>query len=189
MTGQVNEVAKTKGGAGSRLLPIVGGMISALGLSGKIIAAICLLVMFGALLVNVMLRYFFKSSLIWAYEVHSILLPWLIASSMVVAASLGRHIVIDLLPSLLSDFQRRILFICINLSIVLISITILWTGLPILRASQFQNIPTLGVTHFWGYLSLYYSFIGISIIAICDVVRLILGYKVNEADITMNSLS
>lgn len=189
MTGRAHKVAQNEGGVGARLLPIIGGIISTLGMSGKIVAAACLMVMFGALLVNVILRYFFRSGLIWAYEIHSILLPWLIAGGMVVAAALGRHIVINLLPSLLNDAQRKVLFIAINFSVALVSIIILWTGLPILRASRFQTIPALGVTHFWGYLSLYYAFSGIAVISICDMARLALGYRAEEPDLENSSLS
>lgn len=189
MSEPVHEAASVEGRADSRLLFLIGRVISSLGMSGKIIAATCLTVMFGALLLNVVMRYFFRSGMIWAYEVHSILLPWLIAGGVVAAAAAGRHVVINLLPGVLSDLQRKFLFIGVNLLVALVSIVILWTGLPILRASRFQTIPTLGVTHFWGYLSLYYAFVGTAIIAICDLARLTLGYRAEEPDAETNSLS
>jgi TRAP-type transport system small permease protein len=135
--------------------------------SGRVVAVACLAVMFVALLVNVMLRYAFGTGIPWAYEIHAILLPWLVAGGLVIAAAHGRNIAITLLPDILPLAARRWFMIGVQLAILVISVAVVWTSQPVLRASQFQTLSTLGVKQIWGYSSLVFRFAGM------DVIRLL----------------
>ena len=55
--------------------------------SGRIIAAVSLGFLFVTLITNVILRYAFGSGIAWAYEIHALLLPWLVGGGIVIAAA------------------------------------------------------------------------------------------------------
>jgi TRAP-type C4-dicarboxylate transport system permease small subunit len=157
--------------------------------SGRIIAALCLGFMFVALLVNVILRYAFGSGIAWAYEIHALLLPWLVGAGIVIAAARGRNIAISLLPDLLGERPRQALMLAIQLAILVISVNVLWSSQPILKAAQFQNLSTLGIKQIWGYASLVYAFAGMAVIAALDVLRVGAGVDVMDREPGHASLS
>ncbi len=163
--------------------------VTVLEMSGKIIAATTLTFMFCVLLVNVIMRYAFNSGIPWASEIHAILLPWLVAGGIVVAAVRGRNIAINLLPDLISDQGRRWLFIIVNLCILVIAVNVLWSSQPILKASQFQRLSTLGIKQVWGYSSLVYAFGAMAIIAAAEVLRGLLLRDTDTSDPANSSLS
>ena len=171
------------GQARARALSLLGLAIDGLGLSGKIVAAAAIAVMFAALFANVVLRYAFGSGLAWAYEIHSILLPWL------VAASKGRNIAITLLPDMLGETLRRWLLVAVEILVVLIALSVLDSSQPILKAAKFQKLSTLGISQIWGYASLVYAFGGMAIIACFDLLRLLLGRPVDLGVPEQSSLS
>lgn len=136
--------------------------------SGCLIAVACLAMLFAALLANVILRYFFGSGIAWAYEIHALLLPWMVAGGMVIASARGSNITITLLPEMLSESQRRTLRFIINAVIAVIAVSVLWSGQPILKASKFQSLSTLGIKQIWGYSSMVYAFGGMAVIALIE---------------------
>nr|WP_321454344.1 TRAP transporter small permease [uncultured Cohaesibacter sp.] len=164
-------------------------LIEGLAGSGKVIAFICLTFMFIALLVNVVLRYAFGAGIAWAYEIHALLLPWLVAGGIVVASARGGHIAIRLLPEMLDERPKRLLLIIIQLVLIIVALGILYSSPPILRAAQYQSLSTLGIKQFWGYLGLIYAFACMAIIALCEIVRLIGGVKISTPPPDTQSLS
>lgn len=172
--------------------PVAAGIariISVIALTGKLIAVLSLTVMFVALLVNVLLRYAFGSGIAWAYEIHAILLPWLVAAGLIVAASRGANIAITILPDLLSPSARRFLLIAVEAVLIVIAVSILLSSTPILKASQFQTLSALGVKQIWGYSSLVYAFGGMAVISALDIVRLMVTDRVEISDPGHSSLS
>lgn len=157
--------------------------------SGRIAAAACLGALFVALLVNVVLRYAFGSGIAWAYEIHALLLPWLVAGGIVIAAARGRNIAIALLPDMLGPSMQRALLLVIHTAILVISISVLWSSQPILKAAQFQTLSTLGVKQIWGYASLVYAFGAMATIAAVDILRAASGIDVMNHDPEHASLS
>ena len=160
--------------------------VLALDWSGRIIAASCLAIMFVLLLLNVVLRYSFGDGIPWAYEIHAILLPWLVAGGVVVAACQGRNIAVSLLPDLLSPRWARRLALLVQAIVLLISLTVVWSSQPILKASQFQTLATLGVKQVWGYSSIVYAFGGMALAAALEILRLLAG---GERAVDASSLS
>lgn len=157
--------------------------------SGKIIAVATLGFMFVALFINVFLRYSFGSGIPWAYEIHAVLLPWLVASGIVVAAARSRNIAISLLPDALQPGMQRALLIAVNIAIIIIAVTVLWSSQPILKASQFQKLSTLGIRQVWGYSSLIYAFGAMAFIAALDILRVLFTDAPRPADPAHGSLS
>jgi TRAP-type C4-dicarboxylate transport system permease small subunit len=142
-----------------------------------------------ALLVNVILRYVLNSGLPWASEIHAVLLPWMVAGGVVIAAARGRNIAITLLPDLMGAQGRRWLFVVVNLMILVIATSVLWSSQPILKAAQVQRLSTLGIKQIWGYSSLIYAFGGMAVIALLDMLRVLLERDVSPGDPTRTSLS
>lgn len=184
-------IAPATGGKGPRgpFLACAAGISTLLDWSGRIIAAACLGVMFVALLLNVVLRYAFGSGIAWAYEIHALLLPWLVAGGIVIAAARGRNIAITLGIDLLAPGARRWLAGGIQAATVAIAASVLWSSQPILKAAQFQTLSTLGIGQIWGYSSLVYAFAGIAVIAVVDLLRTIGGEDVTGLDLGHTSLS
>lgn len=157
--------------------------------SGRVIGAAALAFMFAALLVNVILRYAFGSGIAWAYEMHALLLPWLVAAGIVMASARAKNISITLLPDLLAPRRRRVLAIVINAIILVIALSVLWSSQPILKASTFQTLSTLGIKQIWGYSSLVYAFGAMAVIAALEIVRILAGAEVAERDVAHASHS
>ena len=166
---------KTGGGPTGPLLSLVQGLTRVLDWSGQVIAVICLAAMFVLLFVNVLLRYLLGDGIPWAYEIHAILLPWLVAGGVVIAAARGRNISITLLPDLFGAGWTRAFVLVVSLVIFVICATVLYTGQPTLRAASFQTLATLGIKQVWGYASLIYAFGGMGLIALMDATRAMLG--------------
>lgn len=162
-------------GARSPLLRGVEGAIGVLDFSGRLIAVTLLGVMFLALLANVVLRYAFGSGIAWAYEIHALLLPWVVAGGMVIAAARGRSITVTLLPDMVGPQATRLLALLAQAAVVAICVGVVTSSPPILRASRFQTLSTLGVTQIWGYASLIYAFAGMGLIAALEALRLLAG--------------
>lgn len=156
-----------------RLRPILTALSAARDLidwSGRLIAVACLGVMFAALFVNVVLRYAAGSGIAWAYEIHALLLPWLVAGGLVVAAARGRNIAVTLAVDNARGGARLALTLFIQIAVLLVSVTVLATSPPILTAAHFQTLSTLGITQFWGYISLIYGFGAMAILAAIQIV-------------------
>lgn len=171
------------------LLGLVKGAKTTLDWSGRLIVVACLASMFTALLANVVLRYLFGSGISSAYEIHALLLPWLVAGGLVVASARGRNIAITLTSELLTGRALLGLRLVIQSVILLICVSVLWSSQPILKASQFQSLSTLGIKQVWGYSSLVYAFTAMSLIATLNIIRLLTGEDLETAEPGHASLS
>lgn len=187
--GGPNGPQTTERGRARPLIRGVSGVISALEWSGKIIAVATLSVMFVALFMNVVLRYAFGSGIPWAYEIHAVLLPWLVAGGIVIAAARGRNIAISILPDMMPPQARLVILVAVNVVIVIIAVNVMWSSQPILKASQFQRLSTLGIKQIWGYSSLIYAFGGMGVIAALNTLRLLFVGAPDENDPANTSLS
>ena len=157
--------------------------------SGRIIAVACLSAMFLALLANVVLRYLFGTGIPWAYEIHAILLPWLVGGGLVIAAAHDRNIAVTLLPDMLGRKARWVLLLLIHAAVLVIALSVLWSSGPIIKASHYQRLSTFGVTQFWGYLSLVYAFVGMALLALIDILHLLSGDRDALEHLGASSLS
>ena len=171
----IDETLTNGKGPSGPFLALAQGVTTLLDWSGRLIAVSCLAAMFVLLFINVVMRYAAGAGIPWAYEIHAILLPWLVAGGVVVAAARGRNIAITLLPDLLGPQACRWLMIVVSLTVFVICISVLWTGQPIFRAAQFQSLATLGLKQVWGYYSLIYGFGAMGLIALMDALRAALG--------------
>tara|TARA_R110002050_G_scaffold211432_1_gene347535 strand:+ start:9444 stop:10016 length:573 start_codon:yes stop_codon:yes gene_type:complete len=170
-------------------LKFVRGVASTIDCVGCVIVAVCLASMFAALLANVVLRYTVGSGIAWAYEIHALLLPWLVAGGLVIASTRRRNIAMTLLSDFLPPRARLVLNFVIQTVILIIAISVLISSQPILKASQFQTLSTLGIKQVWGYSSIAFAFGTIAVIAVLEILCILSGEDVAAPDPEHASLS
>ena len=164
-------------------------IVSTLDLSGRIVCAVTLVVLFLALLANVILRYVFGTGLHWAYDIHAILLPWMVAGGLILATIHNRNIAITILPDRLGGAKGQALTLVVLALTLLISVLVVWSSFPILRAAQFQKITSLGgISQLWGYASLIYGFGGVAVLCLVEILALLIGRPLSRGAAT-SSLS
>lgn len=164
-------------------------LVSALDFSGRIVCVLTLVILFVALLANVLLRYFLGTGLHWAYDIHAILLPWMVAGGLILATIHNRNIAITILPDQLGSGSRRLLTLLVLALTLLISVLVVWSSFPIIKAAQFQKITSLGgISQLWGYASLIYGFGGVALVCLVEILALLIGRPLARAE-TAGSLS
>lgn len=168
---------------------LIEKLAAAINLSGAAVVVVTLVTMFAAILLNVILRYFFGSGITWAYEIPAILFPWCVAGGMVMAAAQGRNIAVDIIARILPDPLRRTLVIAINLSVGVISAGVVYYSMPIIKASQFSRLAETGIPQIYGYSSLVYSFSMIAVIGLLTVCDYLLGRRLDGNDPTATNYS
>jgi len=186
-----DKTSPENGGRGRRrpFLTLARGLTNTLDWSGRLIVAACLAAMFVALLVNVMLRYATGAGIPWAYEIHAILLPWMVAGGLVIASARSRNIAVTLLSDMLTGRGKLGLNLVVQTVILVITLSVLWSSQPILRASQFQTLSTLGIRQVWGYSSLAYAFGAMALIAALATLRTLAGEDIADLGPQDTSLS
>lgn len=156
---------------------LAGKITSTIYLSGATVVVVTLVTMFGAILANVILRYFFGGGITWASEIPAILFPWSIAGGMVMASAQGRNIAVDIIAGILPAPVRRMLAIAVNLFVSLISVGVVYYSMPIIKASQFSRLAETGIPQIYGYSSLLYAFSMIAVLGLLAVLEYALGYR------------
>lgn len=155
---------------------IIHAVVLGLDVSGRLVCVLTLTILFAGLLANVVLRYFFGAGLQWAYEMHAILLPWMVAGGLILATVRNRNIAVTILPDLLGPAAGRLVTLAVLALTLVISAFVIWSSVPIMRAAQFQRISSLGgISQLWGYASLVYGFAGVAVICACDILTLLMG--------------
>lgn len=156
---------------------LVAKLTSLIYLSGAAIVVVTLVTMFGAILANVVLRYFFGGGITWASEIPAILFPWSIAGGMVMASAQGRNIAVDLIVGILPASVCRILAIAVHLCVSTISAGVVYYSIPIIKASQYSRLAETGIPQIYGYSSLLYAFSMIAVIGLLAILEYALGHR------------
>lgn len=187
MTGAGPSSEMTRGGPAAPAA--LRGIVSVLDMSGRIICVVTLAVLFVGLLANVILRYFLGTGLHWAYDIHAILLPWMVAGGLILATVHNRNIAITILPEKLGPGAGRILMLLVLALTLLISIFVVWSAFPIIKAAQYQKLSSLGgISQLWGYASLVYGFGGVAVLCLAEILALLMGRPLVRA-VASGSLS
>ena len=161
-------------------------------LGNKIIATLnCLIALLLALMAvfvfgNVIMRYFFNSSLTWAEEISRFLFIWLIFMGSIVAFKDNEHLGVDTLVNKLSPKGKKILYV-INCVVILITMTLTLDGswrLTILNVDQ--SSPAIGLPYAYVYSSGVLLSIGMGFIVAKNLYMLFSG-KLAESDLVMTS--
>ncbi|SFV30700.1 TRAP-type C4-dicarboxylate transport system, small permease component [Devosia crocina] len=108
------------------------------------------------LVVQVFMRYFVNSPLVWAEELARYLLVWctMIGTSLAVRES--RHIVVDFAPVLFGPRSVGIFRLISMAGIIVFSIVVIYYSVPFVQRVQQMNqlSPSLEIPMWWVYLAL-----------------------------------
>ncbi len=159
------------------MIGICKKVTSIIDMTGIVIVCATLVSMFVALLVNVVLRYLFEEGITWAYEMHQILLPWLVAGGAVMASARGANIAVTVVIDAVPEALRRVIVTVVYAATAVISAGVAYSSMPIVRAAKFSRLPETHIPQMYGYISILYAFYAIAIIAALYCIRTALGEK------------
>ena len=92
----------------------------------RVIAGTVLLIMMGLTVVDVVMRYWFNSSVAGAYEITELLLAILIFAGFPLVSQLDRHVSVDVLEGFFSDSTRRALDVVRQVVATAVLATMIW---------------------------------------------------------------
>lgn len=151
----------------------INRLIKYIDLVGTFAVVITITIIFLSLLSNVILRYILDASISWAYEIPSLLFPWMVAGGIVMAAARGKDISVTVISDLLPIKLHKVLMVLIHATIAVISVSIMVTGKNILMASKFQKLPETGIAQVWGYSSIYFAFSLVFILCLLHILTIL----------------
>ena len=164
------------GGAGlsGAALRLAGLLEAAIAWVSKSLLVVMTLVLFGAIFMNVVLRYAFSSGVAGAYELPAILFPWLVISGAVLAAQRGQHIAVDLILRVGQAKLRRAVRLLIDLLIAAMALVVVQAGWSMMINSWSSHLAETGLSEGWGYMALVYGYAAIGLVALISLCRTLL---------------
>jgi len=96
-------------------------------------------------ILNVILRYFFRGGLFWVEEVSTVSFIWSVFIGAAAAYRHKMHIGIDLITNLFPERTRELISIFINLMMVVINGYIVYLSLLFIQANRLKRTPVLDV--------------------------------------------
>lgn len=136
-----------------------------------LIATSAVVVIFLALMAEVVVRYFTSAGLGWPNEVPNVLFPWLIMGGIVIGAHRGAHIAAEFIRAFLSPPQLRVLLVGIHLLVAAVFAALAWLSLGVISITKTQVFPITGLGQSWAYTSMLFGFGGIAIASLVNAVR------------------
>lgn len=173
----------------SKSLHIPQSLNTIINWTGVVIVVATISSMFLALFVNVVLRYAFGKGIAWAYEIHNILFPWLVAGGAVMATAKGSNIAVRALVDILPVLLQRIVAILVHAFVAVLCIGVVYSSQPIVKAAHYSHLAETGISQMYGYWSLLYAFSAIALVEALFMLRLLLGERTDVSDHTTASFS
>lgn len=170
MTGPapVQALTRKAGSPALRIAEAIGLLLDRLAVT---VATASVVVIFFALMAEVVVRYFTSAGLGWPNEVPNLLFPWLIMGGIVAGAQRGAHIAAEALRSMLDTARLRLLLMGINLLVAVSFAVLAWLSLQVIAITKAQVFPMTGLGQAWAYSSLLFGFGGIALAALVNLVR------------------
>jgi|SRR5699024_2812808 len=142
-----------------------------------IITSLLMLILTLVVFFNVVARYFLNFPVAFTYEMVELLFPWIVFLTIISVTLDNENIDIQFfVKSLPKSF--RFIFACITKIIMLLfSILVSYAGFNLADAVQNHITPVMGLSKAWLYWSVGYSFIGVSIIIIYQLILLFTNIK------------
>ncbi|TBN38979.1 TRAP transporter small permease [Paracoccus subflavus] len=136
-----------------------------------LIATSAVVLIFLALMAEVVVRYLTTAGLGWPNEVPNLLFPWLIMGGIVIGAHRGAHIAAEFIRGHLSTGQLRVLMMGINLLVAGVFAALAWLSLGVIGITRTQVFPITGIGQAWAYGSMLFGFGGIALASVVNAVR------------------
>ena len=100
----------------------------------------------------------------------------MVAGGLILATVHNRNIAVTILPDALGPRTGQALLLVVLTLTLAISVLVVWSAIPIMKAAQFQKLASLGgISQIWGYSSFVYGFLGVAVICLCDILGLLIG--------------
>ena len=164
-------VRATDGKAGSPALRFANRIGEVLDRIAILIAVSAVVVIFLALMAEVVVRYFTSAGLGWPNEVPNLLFPWLIMGGIVIGAQRGSHIAAEAIRSFLSTEQLRKLLMLLHAMVAVAFCYLAWLSLQVIVITKAQVFPMTGLGQAWAYSALLFGFGGIALASLVNIVR------------------
>lgn len=162
------------------------------------LAGASLFVIVCVMIAQVLARYVFGGSLIWAEEICRYLLIWQTFLLLGLAYQRGDFVMLDILPYMLSARARLMLKLVVAIPILVFLAVIVATGWTYASLFQRQTIPAvdfiwtnlfghnLGLTVRWIYLSVPVGALLLAAHVIADAVASVVAFRTGNRDIPTN---
>jgi TRAP-type C4-dicarboxylate transport system permease small subunit len=170
MTPSNSTVERKAGSSALRFADGIGRVIDTVAVT---IAVGSVVVIFLALMADVVFRYFTSSSLGWPSEVPNLLFPWLVMGGIVVGAQRGSHIAAEAIRAFISDEQLRFLLAFIDLIVAASFVFLAYLSLQVIAITKTQVFPMTGLGQAWAYSALLFGFGGIALSSLVNFVRVL----------------
>jgi TRAP-type C4-dicarboxylate transport system permease small subunit len=152
----------------------------------RVLEGLMVVMMTGMLIlvgINVLLRIFANSGIDFAEEVPRFMFVWLIFCGAVVASKERTHIAVNLFVLWSAKPLQKIFYAISELLVLACGIYITY-GTIMLHTIIYENAsPVLQISTLWVYGVTYIAGPGLTLIALCNLVRLALG-RVSDAELT-----
>ncbi len=157
------------------LAPAVSWLDKIVAYSAAILSMGALVVLFMALMAEVIVRYLTTKGLGWPAEMPNLLFPWLVMGGIVLAAQRGQHIAVSAGLLMMRPNHARLLLVAMQ---VLIAVTFIYlgqAGIAVIEVTGSETYPISGITARWAYLAVVAGFFAIALTAITTGVRVMLA--------------
>ena len=152
----------------------------------KYLTAVLLTVMAVLVMGNVVMRYFFNSSVTWAEEVSRFVFVWLVFIGSIVAFNDNEHLGVDTLVNKLSAKGKKVLYI-INCFVIFSTAALTLHGSIALTMLNFDlSSPAIGLPYAYVYSSGIIFAVGMGLIIAKNLYKLLSG-KMSENDLVMTT--
>lgn len=161
--------------AAGYLAPAVSWVDKIIAYCAAIASMGALVVIFMALMAEVIVRYFTTKGLGWPAEMPNLLFPWLVMGGIVLAAQRGQHIAVSAGLMMLRRTHARLLLLAMQALIAVTFIYLGQAGFAVIEITGSETYPISGITARWAYLAVVAGFFGIALTAITTAVRVLLA--------------
>ena len=136
-----------------------------------ILASTCIIITTSLVMLNVIMRYFFKTGIYWSEEVATACFVW----SVFIGAAAGykhkAHVGVDMLVNLCPPTLKKIIIIVVDLILLLINGYITYNAVIYLSLSYKKPTPVLGISTAYISSSILVSFALMTIYAVYFLIQ------------------
>lgn len=140
-----------------------------------VLAISSLVIMFLAMMAEVVVRYLTNQGMGWPSEMPNLLFPWLVMSGVVLGAQRGQHIAVTAVLGVLGRTGNRVLLLSLQALIAVTFFYLAYVGFDVLEITGTEVFPVTGITAYWAYLALIAGFLGLGVTALTTFVHLLLA--------------
>lgn len=159
------------GTAGSPALTLANAIGRVLDAVAVLLATGSVVVIFVALMAEVVVRYLTSAGLGWPNEIPNLLFPWLVMGGIVIGANRGNHIAAEFIRSQLGKEQLRKLLMGLHLLVAVVFAYLAYLSMGVIGITRAQVFPITGLGQAWAYASMLFGFGGIALASLLNVVR------------------